>query len=58
MAEDANIATVRSCYERFGRGDVEGILALLAPDVVWEEPDHPAIPYGGKRQGRAAVRSS
>ena len=23
---------------------------------TWEEPDHPEIPYGGSRRGKAAVR--
>jgi hypothetical protein len=24
--------------------------------VLWEQPDHPEIPYGGSRRGKAAVR--
>ena len=52
---DQNIALIKDLYDRFGRGDVDGILANLTDDVVWEEPAHPLIPYGGKRQGKAAV---
>ena len=31
-----NLATVQSIYAAFGRGDVEAILACMAPDVKWE----------------------
>lgn len=54
---NANVTVIQQAYERFGRGDIEGILNLIADDVVWEEPTHPAIPYGGKRQGKETVRA-
>ena len=31
-----NVETVQSAYAAFGRGDIPGILALLADDVRWE----------------------
>jgi ketosteroid isomerase-like protein len=31
-----NVETVKTAYACFGRGDVPGILALLAGDVEWE----------------------
>ncbi|HEY3496118.1 MAG TPA: nuclear transport factor 2 family protein [Polyangiaceae bacterium] len=37
------IATVRTIYQAFGRGDVPTILELLHPDVEWE---HDAIDHG------------
>lgn len=55
--QNANVAVVQEAYARFGRGDIEGILTLVADEVIWEEPSHPAIPYGGKRQGKEAVRA-
>jgi ketosteroid isomerase-like protein len=56
MSQDG-IGLVRRCYEAFGRGDIDTIVAALAPDVEWEivgrTADHPLF---GPRQGPAAVR--
>lgn len=41
---DTNAHTVREVYAAFNRGDVEGALAPLAPDVEWRVA--PAIPGG------------
>jgi len=30
------LTVVQGVYEAFGRGDVPGILALCAPDMIWE----------------------
>ena len=38
-ANPSPLATVRTIYEAFGRGDVPAILGLLAPDVRWEAWD-------------------
>lgn len=32
----SNLSTVQAIYEAFGRGDVPGILDLMADDVAWE----------------------
>ena len=32
----SNADTVRAIYESFGRGDVQGILGCMHPDVEWE----------------------
>lgn len=47
---------VRGLYEALGKGDVPGVLARLAPDVIVDEPSR--LPYGGVHRGREAfVRS-
>ncbi|MFE3167544.1 nuclear transport factor 2 family protein [Streptomyces sp. NPDC059224] len=47
---------VGGLYEALGRGDVAGVLARLAPEVVVDEPA--PLPYGGVHQGREVfVRS-
>ncbi|MDX3077661.1 nuclear transport factor 2 family protein [Streptomyces sp. MI02-7b] len=47
---------VRALYDALAKGDVPGVLALLAPEVIVDEPDQ--LPYGGVHQGREAfVRS-
>lgn len=56
METNANVQIIQDCYQKFMQGNIAGILDLLDPNVVWEEPAHPAIPYGGKRQGRPAVQ--
>lgn len=41
---------VRGLYDALGRGDVPGVLAKLATEVVVDEPN--ALPYGGVHVGR------
>ena len=35
MSADANIKTIMSVYEAFGRGDVAAILDAVTDDVDW-----------------------
>ena len=56
MSSEHNLDVVRSVYAAFGRGDIEGILALLDPQVTWRTPGAPDLPTGGLRQGLNAVR--
>ena len=52
-----NIAFVQSLYAAFGRGDVDTIIAGLAPDIDWENvgrrSDYASL---GPRKGRDEVR--
>lgn len=55
---DANIKLVQDAYAAFGRGDVPGVIALLAPDVHWESVGNPAdFPALGVKTGTAAVEA-
>ena len=56
MSEQENLELVRNVYAAFGRGDLEGILALLDPQVSWRTPGPPDLPTAGLRRGVAAVR--
>ena len=56
MSEQENLEVIRSVYAAFGRGDLEGILALLDPQVSWRTPGPPDLPTAGLRHGVAAVR--
>jgi uncharacterized protein len=56
MNEQPNLDVVRKVYVAFDRGDLEGILALLDPEVSWRTPGAPDLPTGGLRHGIAAVR--
>lgn len=41
---------VRGLYDALSKGDVPGVLAKLAPEVIVDEPTQ--LPYGGVHQGR------
>lgn len=50
-----NVAVVRSVYENFAKGDVEAVLAVLAPEVEWVESAHDYLPFAGTHVGRDQV---
>lgn len=56
MSEPENLEVIRNVYVAFGRGDLEGILARLDPQVSWRTPGPPDLPTAGFRHGVAAVR--
>ena len=56
MSEQQNVDVVRQAYGAFGRGDLDGILALLDPQVAWLTPGPPDVPTAGMRHGVNAVR--
>jgi ketosteroid isomerase-like protein len=56
LGEQQNLDVVRGVYAAFGRGDLEGILAPLDPQVSWRTPGPPDLPTAGLRQGVSAVR--
>ncbi|MFD8671541.1 nuclear transport factor 2 family protein [Streptomyces seoulensis] len=43
---------VRALYAALGEGDIKGVLARMAPDVIIDEPNR--LPYGGVHRGREA----
>lgn len=50
------IATVQQIYTAFGRGDIPGILALLADDIEWEYGAFPnPVPWLAPLRGRDQV---
>ena len=48
-----NVEIARGGYEKFDSGDVPGVLAIMADNVVWTEPSEMA--YGGSHVGPQAV---
>jgi uncharacterized protein len=56
MSADANIKTIMSVYEAFGRGDVAAIVDTVTDDVDWSAEANPAVaPWHGVRHGKDAV---
>ena len=53
----ANVSLVQNLYAAFGRGDIDSVVAGLAPDVYWESvgrrEDYPVL---GVRKGRDEAR--
>jgi ketosteroid isomerase-like protein len=49
----SNADVINQAYADFGAGDVPAVLAAMAPDVEWVEPE--GIAYAGTYVGPAAV---
>jgi ketosteroid isomerase-like protein len=56
MGTAENLQIVKNGYAAFGRGDVPGLLALLAEDVVWDMPGD-GFPLAGTYRGHEGVAS-
>ena len=56
MSEQQNLEVIRRMYDAFGRGDLDGILEPLDPQVSWRTPGAPELPTAGVRHGISAVR--
>lgn len=51
MSEKVNTDIVQAGYEKFGSGDIEGLLELFADDILWQVPTVENAPFTGTRQG-------
>ena len=49
-----DVESVQGSYEALNRGDVDGAVAMLAPEAEWHESE--ALPDAGVYRGRDAVR--
>jgi len=49
-----NVQIVKDSYAAFGRGDIQGLLALFAEDIEWIAPGE-GLPRAGTYRGQAAV---
>jgi uncharacterized protein len=54
MEEQRNTETVKQLHAVFGTDDIDGILRILAADVVWRYPG--SAPWSGRRHGRDEVK--
>ncbi len=53
--EKKNTEVVQNLFAAFGRGDIPGLLALVADDVVWFIPGPAEVPHAGERRGHEGV---
>jgi uncharacterized protein len=54
MSAQENVQIVKEAYAAFGRGDIPGLLALLADDIEWITPGE-GLPFAGTHRGQAGV---
>lgn len=54
MGIQENVQIVKDGYAAFGRGDIQGLLALFAEDIEWISPGE-GLPLAGTYHGHAAV---
>ena len=56
MSEQESVQVVRQAYDAFRRGDIQGVLDLVAEDADWYHPGPPdTIPFAGRYRGRDGV---
>jgi uncharacterized protein len=51
----SNTDIVRKAYECFGKGDIDGLLALYSEDIKWTTPKIDNAVYSGSRKGKEAL---
>ena len=51
-----NTERVKEMYAAFAQGEIAAIMDALADDVEWDFEAPAAIPFGGKRRGRAEAQ--
>jgi len=56
MPAQNNQTVVQTAIECFMRGDLDGVLARLADDVIWEGPEKSELPYSGIYRGKSGVK--
>ena len=56
MSTEKNIQTVKDFFAAIGRGDKEGLLALVAEDIEWVIPGED-WPLAGTHRGHAGLTS-
>ena len=55
MSTQGNIEVVKQAYAAFGAGDLQKILDLMSPEVIWEFPVSDVIPWAGTFRGPNGV---
>ncbi|MBN2060598.1 MAG: nuclear transport factor 2 family protein [Deltaproteobacteria bacterium] len=51
----SNTEVVKTFYEMTDRGNMDAVMALMSPDILWTEMA--GFPYGGTYRGKEAVMS-
>jgi ketosteroid isomerase-like protein len=51
MSTEDNKRVVQTVFEKFGRGDVPGLLEMITEDAEWAAPGPETVSYFGERRG-------
>lgn len=57
MSEQANLELIRQGYDAYAKGDLARLLSYMAPDIEWDIPVVPGVPFTGMRHGRDQVEA-
>ena len=52
MSTEENKRVVQTVFEKFGSGDVPGLLEMITDDAEWAAPGPESVSYFGERRGR------
>jgi len=55
MSENTNTQIVQDAYQKFGTGDIPGLLTLLSENIEWTVPEIENAPFAGTSEGVQAV---
>ena len=55
MSMQSNVELVKEAYAAFGVGDLQKLLGLMTPDIIWEFPTSKVIPWAGTFTGPSEV---
>ena len=55
MSTQSHVELVKEAYAAFGAGDLQKLLGLLTPDVIWEFPVSKVIPWARTFRGPSEV---
>ena len=56
MDPQTNEQVVKQLFLDFSTNNTTGIMAALSPDIVWNEPGAPEVPFGGNYKGYAGIQ--
>ena len=52
---DANIQLIKKSFEKFGSGDIPGVISMLSEDIKWDHRGPEGVPYNHLYKGHAGV---
>lgn len=51
MQNPSNLEMIHNMYHDFARGNIAAVMSCFDPDIVWERPGDPDIPFAGVFRG-------
>lgn len=57
MSQKSNLEIMKEAYDAFGRGDIEAVMSVEAPDTELEIAGPTSIPWAGSYRGHDGART-